>query len=878
MASKIKGITVEIGGDTTGLDKALSGVNKQLGSTQSELKTVERQLKFDPTNTVLLSQKQELLKDAISKASDKLKTLESVQSQVEAQFKSGDIDGGAYREFQRELEKTKSQLDDLKNQKDAMSEISSGADNTKSAFENLRGVLSNVKSDLETVTSKAGSALATAGKVGIETVGTATKMAAKGFEAYTATVAAAATAASAYAISVGSDFESQMSTVQSISGASAEELEALTEKAKEMGQTTQFSATEAAQGMEYMAMAGWNTAEITDGLAGVMNLAAASGEDLATTSDIVTDAMTAFGMSADESDRFADVLAKTASSANTNVSLMGATFKNVAPLAGAMNYNIEDMSVAIGLMANAGVKGEKAGTSLKNIITNLADPTDEAVAAMNDLGVSLVDSEGNTKSFEAVVGELRTGFDGLTEAEKAQYASTIAGKEGMSGLLAIVNSSEEDYQSLSESINNCSGAAEEMANTRLDNLKGDVTLLKSNVEGTALALYEDLSPGLREVVQGTNDLVTAFNEGGVDALVEKIPVVVGNMLTSLSTSLQTKVPEILSAVNAVLSTVLTTLAVQAPDLINSILPALLGGFLGLVQALVDTVPTLVPTIADGAMQLFTGLLDGLNQVVEQLMPMFPDLIQQITDILIENLPTIIEGGFQLLIGLITGITDCIPDLIDAVVALIPVVTDALIENLPKLVDAGLQLIVALATGLPQAIPTLIEAIPDIIKAIIDTFAQTDWGEIGMDILEGVGKGLWNGIDSLIDTVGDICGDIWDNFCDFWGIHSPSRKMAGAGVNMAQGIGVGFDDEIDDVNAQMQRGVQSEFNVHTNLTGSASGSAVSSATSVQPLNGGLPDKWEINLSFSDTDTFARAVFNPLDALMGNKVQLGDRGLA
>lgn len=313
-------------------------------------------------------------------------------------------------------------------------------------------------------------------------------------------------------IDTGAEFDSQMSTVASISGATAEEFETLRAKAQEMGATTAFSASESAQALEYMAMAGWSTSEMTDGLAGVMNLAAASGEDLAATSDIVTDAMTAFGMSADQSTYFSDVLAKTASSANTNVGLMGETFKYIAPLAGAMNYSIEDMSVAIGLMANAGIKGSQSGTSLRNIITNLASPTDTVVTAMEALGISLVDSDGKTKTFSTTLSEMRESFADLDEVQRTQYASAIAGKEGMSGFLALINSSDSDFEALTKSIENCAGASEEMAKIRLDNLEGDVTLFKSAVEGAKIAVSDKLSPVLRDIVQKATEVIPKIQE------------------------------------------------------------------------------------------------------------------------------------------------------------------------------------------------------------------------------------------------------------------------------------------------------------------------------------------------------------------------------
>lgn len=308
-------------------------------------------------------------------------------------------------------------------------------------------------------------------------------------------------------IEVGSAFDAQMSTVSAISGATGEELDALRAKAKELGAQTSFSATESAQAMEYMAMAGWKTEDMMNGLEGVMNLAAASGEDLATTSDIVTDAMTAFGMSADQSGYFSDVLAQTATNANTNVGMMGETFKYVAPLAGAMGYSIEDMSAAIGLMANAGIKGSQSGTSLRGIITNLASPTDTVASAMEDLGISLTDSDGKTKSFGETLSDLRASFAELDEVQKTQYASSIAGKEGMSGLLALVNSSEDDFNKLTKSIKNCDGAAKEMSEVRLDNLQGDVTLFKSALEGAQIAVSDKLTPHLRKFVQDATALI-----------------------------------------------------------------------------------------------------------------------------------------------------------------------------------------------------------------------------------------------------------------------------------------------------------------------------------------------------------------------------------
>lgn len=311
---------------------------------------------------------------------------------------------------------------------------------------------------------------------------------------------------------VGMGFEAQMSTVQAISQASIADMQRLREIAKEMGETTKFSAEEAGKAMEYMAMAGWKTEDIIRALPGIMNLAAASGEELGAVSDIVTDAMTAFGMSAEESARFADVLAQASSNSNTNVSMMGETFQYVASVAGAYGYSIEDVAIATGLMANAGIKGEKAGTALRSMLTNLAKPTKQMQGYMNALGISLTDRTGEMKPFRQQMQEMRESFSGLAEAQKAEYAAGIAGKEGMSGLLAMVTASDKDFEDLAEAIDNSTGAAKEMAEVRLDNLAGDFTLLKSAAQGAGIEIYSGFSGSLRNITQNATAWVTGFTE------------------------------------------------------------------------------------------------------------------------------------------------------------------------------------------------------------------------------------------------------------------------------------------------------------------------------------------------------------------------------
>lgn len=350
-----------------------------------------------------------------------------------------------------------------------------------------------------------------------------------------------------YSIKVGSSFEAGMSKVQAVSGASNEQLQRLSDKAKEMGATTKFSATEAADAMNYMAMAGWKTEDMLNGIDGIMNLAAASGEDLATTSDIVTDALTAFGLTAQDSTHFADVLAAASSNANTNVSMMGETFKYVAPVAGSLGYSAEDCAVAIGLMANSGIKASQSGTALRSMFSRLAKPSKEVKEAMEKLNISLTDSHGNMKSLDTLMGDLRNSFSGLSESEKAEMASSLAGQEAMSGLLAIVNASDADFNKLKDAIYGADGASAKMAETMQDNLKGKITITKSTIEGLGIKIYEEIEDPMKEAAEGTTDSVeqisSALENGGIDAAVEKT----GNIIGGLSVKIAQESPKMVDA-------------------------------------------------------------------------------------------------------------------------------------------------------------------------------------------------------------------------------------------------------------------------------------------------------------------------------------------
>ncbi len=561
MADKIiKGLSIQIGADTIGLGKALKDVEEKSRSASSELRSINAAVKTVGDSAVLWRQKQELLTKAIESSREKVKILEDAQKGFAERFKNGEIDQGAYDKFRDKLTKAKDKLKELKSQQEETEakfksgEIDQGkyekfcksVENAEkkvreletaehSMEENLR--LGNISEEqyrafqreleyAHAAVEKYENGLKEANekveKLGSESSDTADDVKELGEKADSTasggisamTVALGNLVADGIkkagselkdftkdVIQTGMDFEAAMSNVGAISGASSADLESLTAKAEEMGATTKFTAKESADAFQYMAMAGWKTEDMLGGIEGIMSLAAASGEDLATTSDIVTDALTAFGLTAEDSGHFADVLAAASSNANTNVSMMGETFKYVAPIAGALNFSVEDTAEAIGLMANSGIKASQAGTSLRAILTAMTDTSEKAYSAFQELGVETINADGSMRGLNEILGDLRTSWQGLTEAEQADYAQRIAGKEAMSGFLSLVNAAPGDIDKLSGSIRDCDGAASDMSATMVDNLQGDMTILGSAVDGMKISLSEKLNPALRDVAQ-----------------------------------------------------------------------------------------------------------------------------------------------------------------------------------------------------------------------------------------------------------------------------------------------------------------------------------------------------------------------------------------
>ena len=426
-------------------------------------------------------------------------------------------------------------------------------------------------------------------------------------------------------VNTGMQFEQGMANVSAISGATGAELTALSDKAKKMGATTKFSAIEAADAMGYMGMAGWNSSQMIDGIAGIMNLAAASGEELASVSDIVTDALTAFGLKASDSTQFADVLAVASSKSNTNVSLLGESFKNVAATAGAMGYSMQDTTTALGLMANAGIKGSDAGTSLRGVMTRLAKPTAEVKQAMTALGISAVNTDGSMKPLSTLIPELQTAFSSLTDSEKGQYATMIAGKNALSGFLSIVNSSPDDFYSLSDAINNSEGAAQSMADTMNDTVSGKLTLLKSQFEGVKIAIFDALgSSQFKGVLQSMSDGL-----GALTPSISGVTVAIGNGLFYAIQGIYNIGMTVFTAVKTAVENnqpAIERLHTAFDNVKNSIINAFSGNGTALIQTLANVI---IPTLCN-SLSLVLNIASGVISVASTLSPVIARIAGTVT--------------------------------------------------------------------------------------------------------------------------------------------------------------------------------------------------------------------------------------------------------
>lgn len=588
--------------------------------------------------------------------------------------------------------------------------------------------------------------------------------------AITAT-SAAITGFGAASIRAGMDFDSAMSEVEAISGASGSQLEALRDKAKEMGASTKFTATESAEALKYMGMAGWDTQQMLAGLPGVVNLAAASGEDLAMTSDIVTDGLSAFGLQAEEATHFADVLAAASTGANTNVAMLGQTFKYAAPVAGALGYSLEDTALAAGLMANAGIKASTAGTTLRSAMTNMANPTKKMKGAMDDLGLSLTDSNGEMKDLDTVLRETRTAFAGLTEEQKASSAAQIFGKEAMSGMLAVINATDEEYEELSKSINNADGASEKMRKTMEDNLQGAFTNLGSAMEGFKIALFENVNNPMKDTVFNMAESVQKLTKT-VESDISKVPDLIGEMVSNMLQKVAEKAPDIIKMGSDIIVSLVEGLRSNSDEIGEALQSIFVAGINGLfeiipevVGLLFDLFNTTILENADTLLEAGINILAEIQAGIEEGMPEFIENFSQGIENLALSialyLPEFLDNGTSIILSLMDGLIEAMPSIIKSMVFILGSLIGSIIDNLPQFLSKGVELVGSIADGIVDNLPLIVATMTNLLSNLISTIAS-HLPEIlgqGVKIVLKLVAGIISNLPEILSAGGKLIGEL-----------------------------------------------------------------------------------------------------------------------
>ncbi len=819
MASRIQGITVEIGGDTTKLSTALSKVNKEIRDTQAQLKDVNKLLKLNPGNAELMAQKQRLLSQAVSETKEKLDALKLAGQQANEALAKGEISQSQYDALQREIIETEQALRDLERQAEqssvALQKIGAAGEKLQSVGSSIEGV----GQKLMPVTAAVGG-LATA------------------------------------AVKVASDFDSAMSQVAAVSGATGKELDALRDKAREMGSKTKFSASEAAEAMNYMAMAGWKTGDMLDGIEGIMNLAAASGEDLATTSDIVTDALTALGLSASDSGHFADILAAASSNANTNVAMMGETFKYCAPVAGALGFTAEDTAEAIGLMANAGIKSSQAGTAMRTMLTSLTGEVTFVGDAFGELTVQTTNADGSMRSLGDILTDCRAAFAQMSESERAANAEALVGKNAMSGFLAVMNAAPGDIEKLNSAINNCDGTAERMAETMQDNLAGQLTILKSQLEELAISIGEILMPSIRQIVgwiQGLVDWLNGLDEGTkkvivtvalVAAALGPVLIVIGKVVGAVGTIL-TVVPKIAGAVSGVVGFVSGT-----------VIPALSA-----VVAAIGWVPIAIAAVIGVVVLLYNKcewFRDAVNAVWAQVRDFFVSAWEVICSFFTETIPAAWESlvsFFQRIPAWWSGLWQSVGDFFNNVWT--GMMENPVLSGIVDMIRSLWENLSAALQGIWQGIQTVASGAWELIKNVIlgpvlllvdlvtgnftklkedalhiwtniQQAASTIWSGI-QQIVGSAVQGLVNHVSILLTGLRDFMGNLWSAVssaaASAWNglknlVVSTASNLKQSAVEAFRAMVSGIGSALASLGSVVQDGFQSAIRFITSLPGRA----------------------------------------------------------
>ncbi len=737
MANRIKGITVEIGGDTTKLQTALKGVNSSIKDTQSQLRDVEKLLKLDPGNTELLAQKHRLLGEAVAGTKEKLETLKTAAEQANTALANGEITQDQYDALQREIIETERNLRELENQANqsatALQKISATGEKLKTVGDNI---------------SSAGQKLLP--------------------------VTAGVTALGTTAVSTAANFESSMSQVQAtmgitkdamstVNGESVNTMDTLSALAKKMGAETAFSASECAEALNYLALAGYDTQQMCDTLPTVLNLAAAGGIDLAAASDMVTDAMSALGMGVDEAGTMVDQMAKTASTTNTSVAQLGEGILTIGATAKNVKGGTAELNTALGILANNGIKGAEGGTHLLNVILSLQNPTNKAAACMEQLGLDVYDSEGNMRSLNDILGDLNTSMDGMTAAEKSNIIGQIFNKTDLSSVNALLANTGTTWDELQQSIIDSGGAAQQMADTQLDNLQGQITILKSALEGLAISFGELLLPAIKMIVgwvQKFVDWLNGMDEGTkkvittvalLAAALGPVLIVVGKVVSAVGT-IMTIVPKVAGVINTVktaFAALNTTMLANPIFLIIAAITALVAAFIYLWNTnedfrqfwinLWENVKEVAIAVWEAIKNFFSAAWEAISSTAQAVWNGIKDFFSGLW----EGIKTIFSTVVEVIKTIITTVLNAIKTVFTTIWNGIKTVVTTVVTAIQTFITTAWNAIKNIVTTVLNAIKTVITTVWNAIKSAVTTVVNA---------IKNVISTVWNGIKNTVSTV------------------------------------------------------------------------------------------------------------------------------
>ena len=697
-------------------------------------------------------------------------------------------------------------------------------------------------------------------------------------------MAAATAAVGAFAvksIKVGQEFDKAMSQVAATSGKTMEELALdvgsvdtawghfdgnLREYAKFLGSNTAFSATQAAEALNYMALAGYDTMQSMEMMPNVLNLAAAGSMELARASDMVTDTQTAFGISAARTTQMVDEMAKTASVSNTSVEQLGDAFLTVGGLAKELNGGmitladgtqaevdgVQELEIALGAMANAGIKGSEAGTHMRNMLLKLTSPTKQGAEQLAALGVNVFDAEGNMRSLHEILGDTSAAMANLTQEEKLQAIADLFNTRDIASAEALLAAVESDWDGIGEKILDAEGAADKMAKTQLDNLAGDITLFKSALEGAQIAISDELTPALRGFVQfgtdGLSKLTAAFQEDGLSGamevfgtflsdglnmiieglpqfvqagmqllgalgqgLLDNLPVIVDSavqVITMLVTGLIDAAPQLFEAAIQLITALGTSLMNNAPQLLESAsnlvtkiyegvkknLPQVMKSAQEIVQTLMQKVTQNLPNILQKGVEIVSNIANGIVKRLPAVITAFGNLLSSAVSFIMQNLPTFWEKGTQLVLNIVNGIVSNLPAIINSMLNMITNLIKTIVQNLPQFLQKGIEIVGKLAAGLIQAIPKVVSAIWQIPPKIFSVIGSVNWLELGAQIIRGIVNGLLGGLSSVVSAISNVASNAVAAAKSKLGIASPSRVFRDQiGKMVSEGFALGIED-------------------------------------------------------------------------------------